>query len=272
MKQPLVSVVIPAYNGGKTLRKCLESVLAQSYRQLQVVVVDDGSTDCTAQVLDDCAAKDPRIIAIHQKNAGVSAARNAAIAQCTGEYVQFVDCDDTLPVDSTATLVERAEGDDSDLVIGAYSMVLGNLSETKDLGKRNDAMSLEEFLGLLCKYPNSFYYGVLWNKLFRRELIVRQDVQFNSVLAWGEDFDFITRYLVQAERVSYTRQVVYEYVRNPKGLTMKTGFGVLRHPFHAIALKRIIYNNYRELYRQRSVLEKHRHQVWKYMVSFTLTE
>lgn len=64
-----------------------------------------------------------------------------------------------------------------------------------------------------------------------RELIVQQGVQFNAALAWGEDFDFITRYLVQAERISYTRQVVYEYVRNPKGLTMKTGFGVVKHPF-----------------------------------------
>ena len=88
----------------------------------------------------------------------------------------------------------------------------------------------------------------------------------------GEDFDFITRYLVQAERISYTRQVVYEYVRNPKGLTMKTGFGVVKHPIRAIELKRIIYNDYRELYRQRQAFERHRRDIWKYMVSFTLTE
>ena len=272
MDQPLVSVVIPAYNGGKTLKKCLDSVLCQSYSHIQVIVVNDGSTDDTGALLDAYAARDHRVLALHQPNAGVSAARNSALAHCEGVYVQFADCDDALPPDSIRTMVTRAEADGSDLVIGAYNMVLGNLSETKDLGKRNDTLNMDEFLALLCKYPNTFYYGVLWNKLFRRELIAQQDVQFNSALAWGEDFDFITRYLVQAERISYTRQVVYEYVRNPKGLTMKTGFGVVKHPIRAIALKRIIYNDYRALYRQRQAFERHRRDIWKYMVSFTLTE
>lgn len=77
-------------------------------------------------------------------------------------------------------------------------MYIGNISEVKDLGRREDVLSLEDFLSLLCKYPNSFYYGVLWNKLFRRELIAGQRVRFNSQLEWGEDFDFITRYLVGA--------------------------------------------------------------------------
>lgn len=272
MNQPLVSVVIPAYNGGKTLKKCLNSVLCQSYSHIQVIVVNDGSTDDTGTLLDAYAARDHRVLALHQQNAGVSTARNNALAHCEGVYVQFVDCDDTLPPDSIRTMVTRAEADGSDLVIGAYNMVLGNLSETKDLGKRSDTLSMDEFLALLCKYPNTFYYGVLWNKLFRRELIAQQNVQFNAALAWGEDFDFITRYLVQAERISYTRQVVYEYVRNPKGLTMKTGFGVVKHPIRAIELKRIIYNDYRELYRQRQAFERHRRDIWKYMVSFTLTE
>ena len=80
-------------------------------------------------------------------------------------------------------------------------MYIGNISEVKDLGEaQGTSLSLEDFLSLLCKYPNSFYYGVLWNKLFRRELIAGQRVRFNSQLEWGEDFDFITRYLVGARR------------------------------------------------------------------------
>lgn len=272
MTRPLVSLVIPVYNGGKTLAKCLNSVLAQGYERLQVLAVDDGSTDESPAILAAYAARDPRLTVLRQPNAGVSAARNLALGQCQGAYVQFVDCDDSLPPGSVETLVTRAEAADSDLVIGAYNMVLGTLSETKDLGRRSDTVPLETFLGLLCKNPNSFYYGVLWNKLFRRSLIEGQGVRFNSRLAWGEDFDFITRYLRQARRVTYTRQVVYEYVRNPKGLTMRTGLGVLRHPVRGIELKYAIYRNYRELYRHCQVYERYRRDLWKYMVSFTLME
>ena len=97
-------------------------------------------------------------------------------------------------------------------------------------------------------------------------------MRFNSQLEWGEDFDFITRYLVGARRVSYTRRPVYNYVRNPKGLTLQTTLYVLRHPFHSISLKHVIYVSYRGLYRQRKLYARHRRDLWKYMVSFTLTD
>ncbi len=272
MDQPLVSVVIPAYNCSKTIQRCLDSVLSQNHSALQVVVVDDGSTDDTLERLQAYAARDSRLTVVHQENQGVSAARNRALEQCRGKYVQFVDSDDSLAPEAVRHMVQRAEQDDSDLVIGAFTMYIGNISEVKDLGKREDVLSLEDFLSLLCKYPNSFYYGVLWNKLFRRELIAGQRVRFNSQLEWGEDFDFITRYLVGARRVSYTRRPVYNYVRNPKGLTLQTTLYVLRHPFHSISLKHVIYVSYRGLYRQRKLYARHRRDLWKYMVSFTLTD
>lgn len=272
MEQPLVSVVIPAYNCSRTIQRCLDSVLSQSYPCLQVVAVDDGSTDDTLKRLQAYAARDRRLVVVHQENQGVSTARNQALAHCQGTYVQFVDSDDSLAPEAVAHMVRRAEQDDSDLVIGAFTMYIGNISEVKDLGKREDTLSLEDFLALLCKYPNSFYYGVVWNKLFRRELIARQQVRFNSRLEWGEDFDFITRYLVGARRVSYTRQPVYNYVRNPKGLTLQTLGYVMRHPFHSVSLKHVIYVSYRGLYRQRKLYTRYRRELWKYMVRFTLTD
>ena len=272
MDQPLVSVVIPAYNCSKTIERCLDSVLSQSHQALQVVAVDDGSTDGTLASLQAYAARDRRLTVVHQENQGVSATRNHALELCRGKYVQFVDSDDWLAPDAVAHMVRRAEQDDSDLVIGAFTMIIGNLSEVKDLGKREDALSLEDFLAQLCKYPNSFYYGVVWNKLFRRDLIAGQQVRFNSRLEWGEDFDFITRYLVGARRVSYTRKPVYNYVRNPKGLTLQTLLYVMRHPLRSISLKHVIYVSYRGLYRCRKVYARHRRDLWKYMVRFTLTD
>ena len=107
MGQPTVSVVIPVWNGEKVIETCLNSVTGQSLRDMEIIVVDDVSTDGTARVLRRLAEQDSRIRVIRQQNAGVSAARNAGIAACTGEYIRFVDADDTLPSGSMAHLVER---------------------------------------------------------------------------------------------------------------------------------------------------------------------
>lgn len=272
MEQPLISVVIPVYNGEKTLRRCLDSVLGQTYPALQVLVVDDGSTDATPALLADYAARDSRLQVLRQPNQGVAAARNRALPLCRGTYIHFCDCDDALPPDALRTLVARALDEDADMVIGAFEMVIGSQKKVRDLGRRNDALPIRDFLALLCKAPNSFYYGVLWNKLFRRELIERLQLRFDPQLAWGEDFDFITRYLTQVQQVAFTRSVVYEYVRNMRGLTMTTGLGVLRRPFHSIALKRIIFRHYQALYIHHQVYRQYRWQLRKYMVSTTLTE
>ena len=267
----LITFAVPSYNSQDYMRHCIDTLLTGG-DEAEIIIVNDGSKDVSLHVCEMYARVDKRILLIDKANSGVSATRNLAIGVAKGEYLQFVDSDDSLAPEAVRHMVQRAEQDDSDLVIGAFTMYIGNISEVKDLGRREDVLSLEDFLSLLCKYPNSFYYGVLWNKLFRRELIAGQRVRFNSQLEWGEDFDFITRYLVGARRVSYTRRPVYNYVRNPKGLTLQTTLYVLRHPFHSISLKHVIYVSYRGLYRQRKLYARHRRDLWKYMVSFTLTD
>lgn len=91
---PLISVIVPVYNAEKFLNRCVESILAQTYSNLEVILVDDGSPDCCGVICDEFAAKDPRIRVIHQENGGLSAARNAALDVCNGDYIAFVDSDD----------------------------------------------------------------------------------------------------------------------------------------------------------------------------------
>ena len=189
--QPLLSVIIPVWNGGQYLEKNLRSLLTQSITDMEIIVVDDGSTDNTPDILAALQKEDGRIQVIRQKNAGVSAARNRALEVCRGRYIRFVDADDFLPEDSLKMLVTSMEQNDSDLVIAAYTEVLLGTRTPHDLGKCNDTIHNDEFLRRLEPMANSFYYGVLWNKLFRGDIIRDRNIRFNPRLVWGEDFSFV---------------------------------------------------------------------------------
>lgn len=152
-----VSVVIPIYNAGKYLRECLDSVLAQTYRDIEVILVDDGSTDASAAVCDEYATADNRVKVLHKINGGATAARRDGVESATGEYVMFVDADDTI---------------DSDMVEQAILLAAGDA----------DIVSMEETENLVC---NASEYGSrllhwtavhLWGKLFRRDLLLHSDV------------------------------------------------------------------------------------------------
>ena len=136
--EPTVSVVIPAYNAEKTLRRTLECVLNQTLSALQVILVDDGSTDSTAAIARNMAEKDPRLTVISRENLGISSTRNAGLLLCKGKYIRFVDADDTLPADSMEKMVRRAEQDGSDLVIGGYDQYFGEKRSYHNLAGRDD--------------------------------------------------------------------------------------------------------------------------------------
>ena len=123
--QPLVSIVIPAYNAEKTLKRMLDSVTGQTWQNTQIILVDDGSRDNTLRIAREAAERDARIQVHTQENRGVSQARNMGMRFCTGKYIRFLDADDTLPPESTEILVNKAEKEGSDLVIGGYKECLG---------------------------------------------------------------------------------------------------------------------------------------------------
>lgn len=120
MENPLISVIVPVYNTEKYLTECVESIISQTYRNLEIILVDDGSPDLSGSICDSFAEKDSRIIVIHQKNVGLSAARNRGLDECHGEYVAFVDSDDLIQNDSIENLIKIQSETDADLVIGGY--------------------------------------------------------------------------------------------------------------------------------------------------------
>ena len=270
IQQPLISVIIPVWNGEKHLTECMESVVSQSLRDMEIILVDDGSTDGTWALMERFAEADDRVRLLRQENSGVSEARNAGIEMSRGRYIRFVDADDRLPSDSMRVLAERAQEDDCDLVLAAYTEVLGRRRYQRDLGRCEDVVDNDEFLRRLERLSNSFYYGVLWNKLFRGDIIREHRVRFVSGLAWGEDFAFVMGYLAHAERIRYTAFPVYDYRRNPKGAVVRQFFRTIRHPIAGIKDRWLIYETYRELYKARGQYEKYRRVLWLYLFRFTI--
>ena len=269
-QRPLISVIVPVWNGEKYLTGCVESVLRQSVRDMEIILVDDGSTDGTWGLIERFAREDGRVKGIRQENGGVSEARNAGIRESRGQYIRFVDADDILPPDSMRLLVEKAQEHDCDLVLAAYTEVLGRRRYHRDLGKCGDVIDNEAFLARLERLSNSFYYGVLWNKLFRGDLIREKEIRFVSGLNWGEDFAFVMRYLAHAERIGYLTEAVYDYRRNPHGAVVRQFFHTILHPVAGMKDRWLIYTFYRDLYKVRGQYEKYRRVLWRYLFRFTI--
>lgn len=262
MEQPLVTVVTPVYNAAPNLARCIESIRKQSYRNLEIYLINDGSTDASSKICHMYERIDPRVHVIDQKNAGVSAARNAGIASAHGKYMQFVDSDDYLAPSATATLLERAERQGVDMVISPYYRVEKGVATTHTFLKRRDVMDQREFVRELMVEPASFYYGVLWNKLYRTALIRDNGVQCHEELNWSEDFLFNLEYIRYAHRFCTVDTPVYYYVANPKSIT-HTQIDFV----NVVRVKSRLFAYYKGLYESLGLYEKFKPQIFKYLVA-----
>ena len=263
--EPTVSVVIPAYNAKATLGRMLDSVLGQTWEKMQVILTDDGSTDGTLRIAREAAEKDAQLTVIARENLGVSAARNAGLALCEGKYVRFVDADDTLPPDSMEKMVRRAEQDGSELVIGGYDQYLGEKHSYHNLAGREDTVSCDGIMDHLCTHANSYFYGVLWNKLFLRETLEREACCFQEDLTWGEDFAFVMDCLAGVRKVSFLNESLYHYRRTAGSTSVRQVLDCVKHPGENIRVKRELYGHLKAMYIKRGLYEKYRKRLWMYL-------
>ncbi len=272
MKEPLISVIIPAYNAEKRLNRCLESVCGQSWKPLEILVINDGSTDRTGEIARSWSDKDARVRLINQKNTGVAGARNHGLELCRGEWIRFVDADDKLPSDSIRNLYERVEKNGSDLVIAGYEQQVGELVRKYNLAGRDDTVSCDEYLAFLNRYANSFFCGVLWNKLFRRNLVEQLHIRFRGGLSYGEDFCFVCDYLKGTERISFSTATVYRYIRHAHSMTVGQTVDSVIHPIRNLKVKWYLYQVMKELYCDRGQYAKYQKTMWQYMIRVTLEQ
>ena len=213
---PIVSIIVPAYNAQNYIADCINSVIDQTFSQWELLLIDDGSTDQTPALIDDFAKKDPRIFAFHQKNKGVSAARNKGLDQAAGEYIVFLDADDLLTPNSLETRIETIQG--ADMVIGGITFTdnNGNVIMTTPNCPRK-VWTGEDILRIIVVSGEAGYQGYTFNKLFYRSIIEDYNIRFIDGIAYNEDRLFCAMYALHCTYVSIIDEIVYLYRQTPTG-------------------------------------------------------
>ncbi len=219
-KEVAVSVVVPAYNVENYIEQCALSVLNQSYPCCELIIIDDGSTDGTPQILDKLADRNDCIRVIHKENAGVSAARNTGIDMANGEYIVFVDGDDYLAPDFIEYMVGMAKKTGSEFCLSQNCFTHKN--ECKTEMEELDVLNSADATALLL---SPIVIVGCWNKMFSRQLLINEQIRFATDLFYGEGLHFITTVAQRANCVAVGNQKVYYYRRN-NALSATTKFRI----------------------------------------------
>lgn len=224
---PKISIIVPVYNVAPYLRQCMDSLVGQTYRNIEIICVDDGSTDGSGEMLDQYAESDARISVFHIENAGVSSARNKALLYASGKYVMYVDGDDWIDVCTCEKAAFKAEECAADLVMWPYirefpghsapknifrSEIAFNADGCRDLQRRMVGLSGEE----LAHPENADALCTVWGKLYRRELLVQNGIRFTDLQRIGtyEDGLFNLEYLAHVKSAVYIPDHLCHYRKN----------------------------------------------------------
>lgn len=213
-----VSIIIPIYNVEKYLEKCVQSVLSQSYENIEVILVDDGSTDCSGQICDRLEKEDNRIRVIHKKNGGLASARNAGYQAASGEYIMYADSDDSLKSHIIETCVKSIYREKADVVIFGYNKVSenGKILETCKWDTKtytHDEMT-EHLYDSICEMS----FGYAWNKLYRKSVLDMSGVSGDAKVIDREDLIYNLELLKHWKKITYIDSVGYDYLQRSSSL------------------------------------------------------
>jgi len=208
MMDPSISIIVPIYNVEEYLSRCLDSIVGQTYQNLEIILVDDGSSDGCGVICDQYAEKDNRIRVIHQENSGVAAARNAALDCMTGEYVMFVDSDDWISEDAVQVLYDRMVRDGSDMAIGKHANVYedGKVDDKSYDWIKDEVITGQEALGRLG--DDHRFAVVPWGKLYKKLLFA--NIAYPPMTC-GEDCWIYPLLLNKCKKISSINRLVYNY-------------------------------------------------------------
>lgn len=225
MNTPLISVIVPIYNVEQYLNRCLKSIVKQSYKKLEIILVDDGSTDRCPQICDEWASKDNRIKVIHKKNGGLSDARNYGFEVATGEYIGYVDSDDWIELDMYEILMNVINREKSDIACCSVRKVWEDrdLQSTDYINKLQiTSFDTENALKLLIE--DNILQQTVWNKLYRKDII--DGISF-EVGRFHEDVFWSYRIIGNAKKISIVNIECYNYFQRDNSI-MGQGYSLKR--------------------------------------------
>lgn len=230
--QPLISVIIPIYNAEPYLKQCIGSITDQTYEKLEIILVDDGSTDGSPALCDAYARTDARIKVIHKKNEGLVRARKTGVLQAGGEYITYVDADDWIDPDTYETVLGKMAGQDADLVLYGLAEEYGDRTVKKENLQAEGFYEEDAIREKI--YPQMLYSGVFFNfgiipnlfcKMIKRELLHKVQMLISDEVEFGEDADCTFQMILQANSIMIIKDAPYHYRKTPNSMVWrKTAF------------------------------------------------
>ena len=238
-----VSVIIPVYNRENHISKCLNSVLNQSLEDYEIIVIDDGSTDGSMQIVSEISKDYKNIKMISQKNSGVSIARNRGIKEASGEFLIFVDSDDTLSVDALKSLYKTAVDSDSDFVYGDFHTI-------DELKKRDTLCKSKHIEGtnkeLITAYLNDKVEPRIGSFIVSKKVIDQNSIEFYPKCRYGEDREFIAKCIIYSKTSKYLEKPVYYYYLNNQSTVKKPDILFFDCVDANIRIKEILFSEFSE--------------------------
>lgn len=213
----MISVIVPVYNVEKYLNRCVDSIINQTYRDLEIILVDDGSPDNCGKICDEYAALDPRIKVIHKENGGLSDARNAGLDKATGEYIAFVDSDDWVEPETYNMMISAIQKSQSDIAIFGHRIAYEGMSPKTPCYCNDVILDVESLWDEIFGNLNN----AAWNKLYKAKLI--GEIRFPMGIIHGEDLIFNLNYLKKCKTGVINRSQMYNYFSRADSIT-KSGF------------------------------------------------
>ena len=225
MEEKLISVIVAVYNIEEYLPRCIESIMAQTYRKLEIILVDDGSTDASGNICDDYAKEDNRILVIHKENGGLSDARNAGLERASGDYIGFVDGDDWIEKGMYRAMYDACAKEKAQVAVCRYKQITKSGIIDASAGNSVSLSKAEALEVYICGDDRYLIYNSVWSKLFERRLIqgMRFPVGKNS-----EDIMFTTKAFCKMEKLAYLDEAYYNYVLDREGSIMNEKAGERR--------------------------------------------
>lgn len=223
--EELVSIIIPVFNGEKHIEKCIKSLLKQTYQEIEVLIINDGSTDRTKEIVEECAKGDNRVVLVNQKNEGVSVARNIGIERARGKYILFVDSDDSLIENAINELVEESSNSNYDIILFGFCV-------NGDSRRKNDTETLRKIeklklVNTKSQVINSIIstfnniHGYIWRAMYLRKSLMVNNVLFPVGIKISEDYMFLLKAVAAAKSVKVISKELYLYNLGESSMSIK---------------------------------------------------